>query len=670
MVSKNPDPVVVAPVSEVSPVAESPVKSPVDEIPQTDPIAPLIQRSRDLFKEGEKLFKDELFQEAREYFERALSNLKDSKFDLFLYPDLEKTYYDLLRNTQELELQIWTHPSQIESSLFVATPLEAMAGLDLFGIQVEPDKLQEIKEKVSQDLLNARFDIPIDLNDYVLRLLDYFQNKGRRVMEIGMRRSGKYMPLFRKIFQEENIPESLIYMAHVESNFRPAVYSRAGARGVWQFMPGTGRHYGLRQDWWIDERADIVKSTRAAARHLKDLYEELADWNLAMASYNAGIGRIQRNHRRYGPIDYWTMVKRRLLPRETRNYVPSILATMIIYHNPELYGFNVKRDDPLEFESVRVDDQVALEVVSKEINVSLDELAALNPELRRGVTPFGDVEYALKVPLGKGALLKERLAFLPPDKKAQFQHHKVRRGETLSGIAEGYSSTANAIMQVNRIRNKHRIREGQDLMIPLSSSFSAVGFPQARRQGPDNYVVRRGDSLSRIAFRYGVRVDDLLRWNSLTARGLIHPGQRIRILSTTESGRPGSARQAPDNYVVRRGDNPSKIASMYGVRVDDLLRWNSLNASSLIHPGQRIRIFSTTESEQSGSARQVPDHHVVRRGDSLSRIASMYGVRVDDLFRWNSLNASSLIHPGQRIRILSTTGSDSLEPASTGTSTQ
>jgi len=525
----------VPPASETSSLDETSVEA-ILQI--DDSIDFLIQQATGRFEEGERLFEAGLLQDGRGHFHAALDSLKNSEFGFFLNPELEKAYYYLLKMIQEIEIQVWVDPSEIQPPL-VSTPLDEIADLNLFAVQVDP----RLREKVSQDLLDARFDIPVDLNDDVLRLLNYYQTRGREAMEAGIRRSGQYMPLFRKIFQEEGVPESMIYMAHVESNFKPSAYSRAGARGIWQFMVGTGRMYGLKRDWWIDERADVVRSTRAAARHLKDLYEELSDWNLVMASYNAGIRRILRNQKRYGSIDYWAMVKRRLLPRETRNFVPSILAAMIVFQNPELYGFHVEPDDPIEFESVPVADQVALEVISQEINVPLGELMGLNPELRRGVTPFDYAGYELKIPVGKGDLLRERLAALPPEKKAQFRHHKVRRGETLSIIAQGYSSSIQAIAQVNRIRNIHRLREGQDLMIPLSGTLSGVGFSPTSRQGPDNYVVRRGDSLSRIASMYGVRVSDLLRWNSLKASGVIYPGQKIRILAQIETTGSGSARR-------------------------------------------------------------------------------------------------------------------------------
>ena len=297
---------------------------------------------------------------------------------------------------------------------------------------------------------------------------------------------------------------------------------------------GTGRLYGRRRDWWVDERADIIKSTQAAAHHLKDLHEKFSDWNLVMAAYNAGPRKIERALKRYGPMDYWTMVKRRLLPRETRNFVPSILAAMIIFRNPERYGFNVEPDEPIQFETVNLREQVDLRIIADEIDVSVAELLEFNPELRRGISPFDYEDYQLKVPLGKGDLLTERLASLPPEKKVQFRHHKVRGGETLSVISRKYSSSIQAIAQVNRIRNIHRLREGQDLIIPLSSSLSAR-ISKLNLELPANYVVRRGDSLAKIARRYGVTVKDLLRWNNLKVNGIIYPGQTIRILAETES---------------------------------------------------------------------------------------------------------------------------------------
>jgi len=539
----SPPPVIQAPPLEPLP-SDSPLETIVE---QRDPIELLLEQAWDLFKKGQTLFEGGEVQEARSYFQQALDTLKHSGFEFFLNPHLESAYYDLLGGIQELELQAWVNPAEIQPLSLVSPHFEEIDDLNLFAIQVDP----HLRELAGQDLLKTRFDIPVVLNDDVLRLLNFYQNRGREIMEKGLKRSGRYVPLFREIFREEGVPLDLIYMAHVESHFKPNAYSRAKARGLWQFMLGTGKMYGLRQDWWIDERSDIVKSTHAAAQHLRDLYERFEDWHLAMAAYNAGSGRIDRVRRRYGKtLDYWTMVKRKMLPRETRSFVPSILAAVIIFRNPERYGFWVEPDPPLQFETIDLDEQVDLRVVAEEIDVQVADLFALNPELRRGITPFHDDDYKLKVPLGKADLLKKRLANLPKDRKVQVRHHKVKRGETLGLIAQRYRSSVTAIAQVNRIRNVHRLREGQDLLIPLAGGYSAASSARSvkpiSQQLPATHIVRRRDSLSRIAVRYRVSIRDLLLWNNLEVDQIIHPGQRIRILDNSKSVAENSQRSGAD----------------------------------------------------------------------------------------------------------------------------
>jgi membrane-bound lytic murein transglycosylase D len=535
-VARKVDPV-PPPVVQLPPPPEPlPNESPLETIvEQEDPIELLTEQAWDLFKKGQGLFDEGEVQEARGYFQQALDTLKHSGFEFFLNPHLESAYYDLLGEIQELELQALVHPAEIQPLSLVSPHFEEIDDLNLFTIQVDP----HLEELAGQDLLNTRFDIPVVLNNDVLRLLNFYQNRGREIMEEGLKRSGMYVPLFREIFREEGVPLDLVYMAHVESHFKPNAYSRAKARGLWQFMLGTGKLYGLRQDWWIDERSDIVKSTHAAAQHLKDLYERFGDWHLAMAAYNVGSRRIDRVRRRYGrELDYWAMVKRRMLPRETRSFVPSILAALIIFRNPERYGFWVEPDPPLQFETIELKEQVDLRVVADEIDVRVADLFALNPELRRGITPFHYDDYRLKVPLGKAELLKERLAVLPKDRKVQVRHHKVKRGESLGLIAQRYRSSITAIAQVNRIRNVHRLREGQDLLIPLAGGYSVASAARSMEstppQLPATYVVRRGDSLSRIASRYRVTIKDLLLWNNLKADQWIYPGQRIRILDKSK----------------------------------------------------------------------------------------------------------------------------------------
>jgi len=604
----SPPPVIQAPPLEPLP-SDSPLETIVE---QRDPIELLLEQAWDLFKKGQTLFEGGEVQEARSYFQQALDTLKHSGFEFFLNPHLESAYYDLLGGIQDLELQAWVNPAEIQPLSLVSPHFEELDDLNLFAIQVDP----HLRELAGQDLLNTRFDIPVVLNDDVLRLLNFYQNRGREIMEQGLKRSGMYVPLFREIFREEGVPLDLVYMAHVESHFKPNAYSRAKARGLWQFMLGTGKMYGLRQDWWIDERSDIVKSTHAAAQHLRDLYERFGDWHLAMAAYNVGSRRIDRVHRRYGKnLDYWAMVKRKMLPRETRSFVPSILAAVIIFRNPERYGFWVEPDPPLQFETVDLDEQVDLRVVAEEIDVQVADLFALNPELRRGITPFHDDDYQLKVPLGKADLLKKRLANLPKDRKVQVRHHKVKRGETLGLIAQRYRSSVTAIAQVNRIRNVHRLREGQDLLVPLAGGYSAASSARSvkptSQQLPATHKVRRGETLGLIAQRYRSSVTAIAQANQIQDVHRLREGQNLLIPSAGSNSSARSveptSQQLPATHVVRRGDSLSRIAVRYRVSIRDLLLWNNLEVDQIIHPGQRIRILDNSRSVAENSQRSGAD---------------------------------------------------------------
>ena len=617
-VARKADPL-PPPVVQVPPPPESlPGESPLGTIvEQDDPIELLMEQAWDLLKKGQTLFEEGEVQEARRYFQQALDTLKHSGFEFFLNPHLESAYYDLLGEIQELELQALVNPAEIQPLSLVSPPFEEIDDLNLFAIQVDP----HLKELAGQDLLHTRFDIPVVLNDDVLRLLNFYQNRGREIMEEGLKRSGMYVPLFREIFREEGVPLDLVYMAHVESHFKPNAYSRAKARGLWQFMLGTGKVYGLRQDWWIDERSDIVKSTHAAAQHLRDLYERFGDWHLAMAAYNVGSSRIDRVRRGYGKtLDYWTMVKRRMLPRETRSFVPSILAALIIFRNPERYGFWVEPDPPLQFETIDLKEQVDLRVVAEEIDVQVADLFALNPELRRGITPFHDDDYKLKVPLGKAELLKKRLAELPKDRKVQVRHHKVRRGETLGLIAQRYRTSITAIAQVNRIRNVHRLREGQDLLIPLAGGYSAAAASVARsmaptsQQLPATHKVRRGETLGLIAQRYSSSVTAIAQVNQIQNVHRLREGQDLLIPLAGRNSAASAARsvapisqQLPATHIVRRGDSLSRIAGRYKVNIRDILLWNNLKVDQIIYPGQRIRILDKTKSVAENSQNSGAD---------------------------------------------------------------
>jgi membrane-bound lytic murein transglycosylase D len=484
----------------------------------------IYEEGRDSWLAGDK-------DRARESFRESLDRVKKPDFEFAEDPRLEEVYYELVSEIQRLEIVASLKPNEppfpiLESLEPSESPLDEIGAVDLYAVQVDPG----LEDLVSEDLRNTRFDVPVVVKKEVLKFLDYYQGPGRKAMEASLVRSGRYLPLFREIFKEEGVPLDLLYMAHVESLFKPQAYSRARARGIWQFVKGTALLYDLKVGWWLDERLDYCKSTKSAALYLKDLYERFGSWYLALAAYNGGPGRVSRVIRRYGEMDYWTMAKRGLLLRETRNYVPSILAAIIISRHPERYGFTVEPAGPIEFETVPLDYQVDLAVIAESLNVPLATMMELNPELQRGVTPFETEGYLLKVPPKNRELLTQQLAKIPPEKRLRLKHHSVRRGETLSHISAKYGVSIRAIAEVNRIRNINRLKLGQDLMIPMSD-WKAAGTAGSRQNAlkSGKHTVKRGDSLYRIARLYGVSVNDLFRWNDIQPGDHIHPGQQIRI---------------------------------------------------------------------------------------------------------------------------------------------
>ncbi len=297
--------------------------------------------------------------------------------------------------------------------------------------------------------LPVTYDIDIDFNDKVKNCIVYFQTVARKPMERYLSRSGRFIPLMRKIIAEYGLPADLVYLPMIESGFNPKAYSYAHASGPWQFISSTGRNYGLNRSWWRDERRDFVKSTHAASKYLKDLYEMFGDWRLALAAYNGGEGRVGRQIKRQKTRDFWKL----RLKNQTCNYVPLFMAATIIAKDPERFGFaDIDYQEPIEFDIVKTDKPLDLKTVAHELKVSLDELKLLNPELLRGVTPPSEETYELRVPKGyqpKFAAVYDRL---PESSKAQWTRHRVRRGETISSIARKYGISQRTLVDANKLR--------------------------------------------------------------------------------------------------------------------------------------------------------------------------------------------------------------------------
>jgi membrane-bound lytic murein transglycosylase D len=392
---------------------------------------------------------------------------------------------------------------------------------------------------VQLDLEQTSHDLPIPLNEKVLRYVELFQGRLREFLAEGLERGAQYLPMIQNVFRAEGLPLDLAYVPLIESAFKPTALSRAKARGVWQFMKGTGVENGLAQDWYIDERSDPEKATVAAARYFKTLYKMFGDWHLAMASYNGGPGRMQRAIKRSGRDDFWRLsATSRYLPRETREYVPMILAAVIIAKNPVKYGFDVPTAAPAAIETVSVPPAVDLRRVAEWAGVSVDEIQQLNPELRRWTTPIRGDNYELTVPYGTAEIVRERLTASTPGTLNALQWHVVKRGETLSTIARKLRVSRTDLAEANYLKSTSRVATGQRLLVPrmpssavlaraasgtLPETVTADATPAVTEESPEEAVVHRvrsGETLFGIAKKYSTTVEQLKTLNRLVSTTL------------------------------------------------------------------------------------------------------------------------------------------------------
>lgn len=397
----------------------------------------------------------------------------------------------------------------------------------------------------------SKYDIPVDYNESVAKYLAMFAGPGRKWFGTWLARASQYVPLFREILRQYAVPEDLVYLAMIESGFSPLAYSWAKASGPWQFIQETGNRYGLRTDFWVDERRDPIKATHAAARFLRRLRDEFGDWYLAWAAYNAGPGRVSRAIKQEGTRDFWELQKTRAFRKETQDYVPKLIAAALIAKQPDRFGFpEIERRDVLSFDEVAIPDATDLTVIARCAGVGVDEVKTLNPELKRWATPPvdpGAEPYRLRLPPGTGDRFAEAFARVEPSERFTFSGHVVAKGDTLGAIALRYGTSVEAISRANGNLSPRKLRLGQELVIPLppgAKKGASAAEPPGRKvasAGPAPRVsgakaadaayhhLLPGETLGHLALRYGSSVEELRRWNRIRDVRKLRAGQRLRV---------------------------------------------------------------------------------------------------------------------------------------------
>jgi membrane-bound lytic murein transglycosylase D len=421
---------------------------------------------------------------------------------------------------------------------------------DIFVQDESIESLNEYELKLPEEDL-PQSDIPLTVNHQVEYFINYFQGPARNSFAKWLSRSERYIPMMKQVLKEVGLPEDLVYLAMIESGFSPHAYSVAAAVGPWQFISGTGKRYSLRIDSWIDERRDPLKSTIAAALYLKELYSLFnKDWYLAAAGYNAGENKILRAIDMYSSRDFWELSQGSYLKRETKDYVPKLLAAAIVAKDPARYGFaDVAYLPPIEFDMVEIPSKTDLDVIARLVGVSTETIRDLNPALRRGSTPPDYPNYVLKIPKGKKQLFQLEYANLPREErqveKLVYARYKAGKKDTLATIARRFGTKPEVIAELNHLKKGSRLG-GKVLNVPTREEVAAASPGPVRKHNKvaesskkpfvKYYTVKHGDTVHSVAKRFNVSTRIIVAWNNLKGKLALNPGKRIIVAKFMEKG--------------------------------------------------------------------------------------------------------------------------------------
>ncbi len=598
------------PVTQIQEAPPPPASdSPAPRTPAvSDPVADLVARSEREYQAGLANYHGGKTADARQNFDNALNDLLESTLDIRSDDRLQREFDRIVEGVNNL------YPGGTSASAEASQDQEPQqksepAPIDeTNGLTPTPDA--GTMAKAQAEIKNTHSDLPLMMTDQVAGYISYFSGRGRGVFERAYARSGRYRDMISATLKEEGLPQDLIYLAQAESGFHPLAVSRAGARGIWQFMASRGRGYGLYHNLYVDERQDPEKSTRAAARHLKDLYAQFGDWYLAMAAYNSGPGTVQAAVKRTGYADFWELYRRNVLPKETRNYVPIILAVTIMTKNPSQYGLtDVAMDHPDAYDTVTLDYPVDLRLVAECVNSTPAELQDLNPSLLRMTTPR-EGRFELHLPAGTKDQYETAIAAIPPNMRLWWRYHSVQPGDTLASLARNYHVTARSISEANHLDGP-ALEANAQLVIPIAPGKHPQSDTATYARRITRYKVRRGDTVETVADNVGVSPQMIRRWNGLHGSSLA--GRKVLALhlpvtpsshpevASTRTGKKGtgtksaqtnpkksqaqteeSAQVATVRHTVRSGETLYSIATAYNTTVAALKRDNHIG---VLHPG-------------------------------------------------------------------------------------